>query len=80
MGPSAGVGHAGALQTTAPTSEYKLASKKEPFETQTVRTERKAARLVKQGWEIVSSTSWGTWITGKRTVVILRRPNPKYKS
>lgn len=55
-----------------------MVGRKEPFETATVRTEREAAKLLRKGWEIVSSTSSGTWITGKRTVIILRRPNPKY--
>lgn len=56
-----------------------MASKKEPYETETVNSERAAAKLIAKGWEVVSSTSSGTWVTGKRTVVILRRPNPKYK-
>ena len=56
-----------------------MASKKEPYETQTVRSERAAAKLVAKGWEVVSSTSSGTWVTGKRTVVILSRRNPTHK-
>ncbi|MEO2133341.1 MULTISPECIES: hypothetical protein [unclassified Microbacterium] len=44
------------------------------FKTKTVRTERQAEKLIRKGWEVVSSTSSGTWLTGKRTVIILRTP------
>lgn len=50
-----------------------MTSKRDEYETKTVRSEREAAALVRKGWEIVSSTSSGTWVTGKRTVIILRR-------
>ncbi len=56
-----------------------MAGRKDPFETKILNTEREAAKYVRQGWEVVSSTSSGTWLTGKRTQVIVRRPNPKYK-
>lgn len=56
-----------------------MASRKEPYETKLVRTERAAAKLVKQGWEVVSSTSSGTWVTGRRTAIMLRRPNRRYR-
>lgn len=49
------------------------------YQTKTVRTERAAARLIAKGWEVVSSTSSGTWVTGRRSAIILRRLNPKYK-
>jgi len=52
-------------------------SKKDPYLTKTVRTERQAERLIRRGWEVVSSTSSGTWVTGRRTVIVLRKPNPK---
>lgn len=55
-----------------------MASKREPYLTKVVRTERAAARLIRRGWEVASSTSSGTWVTGKRTVIVLRKPNPKY--
>lgn len=54
-------------------------SKRDEFETKVVHNEGQAARLVRKGWEIVSSTSSGTWVTGRRTVIVLRRPNPKYR-
>lgn len=56
-----------------------MASKKEPYETKTLNSEREAEKYLRKGWEVVSSTSSGTWVTGKRTKVIVRRPNPKYK-
>ena len=55
-----------------------MASKREPYLTKVVRTERAAARLIRRGWEVASSTSSGTWVTGKRTVIVLRKSNPKY--
>jgi hypothetical protein len=57
-----------------------MTSKREPYETTTVRTEKAAEKLVRKGWEVVSSTSSGTWVTGRRTAIILRRPNPKHKA
>ena len=56
-----------------------MASTKEPYETKTVQTERAAARLIRKGWEVVSSTSSGTWVTGRRTMIVLRRMNPRYR-
>lgn len=44
------------------------------YKTKVARSERQAARLVRRGWEVVSSTSSGTWVTGRRTAIILRRP------
>lgn len=57
-----------------------MASRKSPYETRTVRTERAAAKLIQKGWEVASSTSSGTWVTGRRTAIVLRRVNPKYRS
>lgn len=57
-----------------------MASRKDLYETKTVRTERAAAKLIQKGWEVVSSTSSGTWVTGRRTAIILRRMNPKHRS
>lgn len=56
-----------------------MAKRRQMWETKVVRTERAAARLIEQGWEVVSSTSSGTWFTGRRTAIILRRLNPKYR-
>jgi hypothetical protein len=42
------------------------------YKTKTVRTERQAEALIRKGWEVVSSTSSGTWLTGRRTAIILR--------
>lgn len=44
------------------------------YKTKIVRSERAAARLIARGWEVVSSTSSGTWVTGRRTSIILRKP------
>lgn len=56
-----------------------MASKKDLYETKIVRTERAAAKLIQKGWEVASSTSSGTWVTGRRTAIVLRRMNPKYR-
>lgn len=56
-----------------------MAKKREPYETKIVRTERAAAKLIQKGWEVVSSTSSGTWVTGRRTAIVLRRMNPRYR-
>lgn len=56
-----------------------MAKKRDPYETKIVRTERAAAKLIQKGWEVVSSTSSGTWVTGRRTAIVLRRLNPKYR-
>lgn len=56
-----------------------MAKRRQMWETKVVRTERAAARLIQQGWEIASSTSSGTWVFGRRTAIILRRLNPKYR-
>lgn len=56
-----------------------MAKRRQMWETKTVRTERAAAKLIQNGWEVVSSTSSGTWVTGRRTAIILRRINPKYR-
>ena len=55
-----------------------MARRREMYQTKTVRTERAAAKLIRDGWEVVSSTSSGTWVTGRRSAIILRRLNPKY--
>lgn len=57
-----------------------MAKKRDPYETKIVRTERAAAKLIQKGWEVVSSTSSGTWVTGRRTAIVLRRMNPKHRS
>lgn len=56
-----------------------MAGKRQMYETKIVRTERAAAKLIKKGWTIASSTSSGTWFTGRRTAIILQRLNPKYR-
>lgn len=56
-----------------------MASKRDQYETKTLNSEREAEKYIRKGWEVVSSTSSGTWVTGKRTKVIVRRPNPKFK-
>ncbi|MDH5134623.1 MULTISPECIES: hypothetical protein [unclassified Microbacterium] len=53
-----------------------MASKKEPFETKQVRSDRQAQKLVRQGWELVGQ-SGGALMTAR--TYTLRRPNPKYK-
>lgn len=52
-----------------------MASKKEPYETRTVAGHRRAARLVRDGWEIVSTSS--NFLAPAR--VTLRRANPRYR-
>lgn len=56
-----------------------MAKRRELYETKIVRTERAAAKLIQKGWDVVSSTSSGTWVTGRRTAIVLRRMNPKYR-
>ncbi len=56
-----------------------MAKRRQMWETKVVRTERQAASLIKKGWEVASSTSSGTWFFGRRTAIILRRLNPKYR-
>lgn len=56
-----------------------MAKKRDPYETKIVHTERAAAKLIQKGWKVVSSTSSGTWVTGRRTAIVLRRLNPKYR-
>lgn len=56
-----------------------MGRRREMYQTKTVRTERAAAKLIRDGWEVASSTSSGTWVTGRRTAIILRRLNPKYR-
>jgi len=56
-----------------------MASKKDMYQTKIVRTERAAAKLIRDGWEVVSGSSSGTWVTGRRTRIILQRFNPKYR-
>lgn len=61
-----------------------MASKKEQYETISVRTsaslwsgrDKKVEKLVAQGWEVVSTAPWGM---GGVKQTVLRRPNPKYK-
>lgn len=56
-----------------------MSKKNEPYETRVVRTgysDRKVARLVAKGWEVVAERG-GVLGSGKQTT--LRRPNPKYK-
>ena len=52
-----------------------MASKKDPYETTTVAGHRRAARLVRDGWEIVSTSS--NFLAPAR--VTLRRANPRYQ-
>lgn len=56
-----------------------MASRRQMYEVKVVRTERQAAALIKKGWEVVSNSTTGTWFWGRRTVVTLRRLNPKYR-
>ncbi|MCV0334560.1 hypothetical protein [Microbacterium sp.] len=53
-----------------------MASKKEPYETKQVRSDRQAQKLVRQGWELMGQS--GGFLMTARTYT-LRRPNPKYK-
>ena len=58
-----------------------MMGRKDPFEVKTVKawsggTGRKIRKLVKKGWEVVSSQAVG--MSGWHTVT-LRRPNPKYR-
>lgn len=57
-----------------------MAKKRDPYQTKIVRTERAAAKLIQKGWQVVSSTSSGTWVTGRRTAIVLRRLNPRHRS
>lgn len=54
-------------------------SRNDPYITKVLGSERDAARYVRKGWEVVSSTSSGTWFTGRRTRIIVRTPNPRYR-
>lgn len=56
-----------------------MAGKKEPYETKRINAsfgDAKVRKLTRQGWEVVSDKG-GMLMTGR--VVIMRRPNPKYK-
>ncbi|QGJ89470.1 hypothetical protein PBI_SMARTIES_66 [Microbacterium phage Smarties] len=56
-----------------------MAKKHEPYEVLTVRTgysNRKVAKLVKKGWEVVAQRGG---VLGSAGEVTLRRPNPKYR-
>lgn len=56
-----------------------MASKKEPYEVRRVATglsNRKVARLVAKGWEVVAQRGG---VLGSAGEVTLRRPNPKYR-
>jgi len=50
-------------------------NKREPYLTTTVHGQRRTARLVRDGWEVVSTASN---LLAPSTVT-LRKPNPKYK-
>lgn len=57
-----------------------MASKRDPYLTTQVKqfhhSRRKVNKLVKQGWEVTSTTQIGT---SNWHVFSLRKPNPKYK-
>lgn len=53
-----------------------MASKKEPYETKQVRSDRAARRLVRRGWEMLGQ-SGGALMTAR--TYTLRRPNPRYR-
>lgn len=56
-----------------------MASKKDQYETKRINAsfgDAKVRKLTRQGWEVVSDKG-GMLMTGR--VVIMRRPNPKYK-
>lgn len=56
-----------------------MAKKNEPYEVIVVRTgysDKKVAKYVAQGWEVVAERG-GQLGTGKQTT--MRRPNPKFK-
>lgn len=52
-----------------------MASKREPYETTTVRGHARARRLVAKGWEITATSS--AFLAP--ATITLRRPNPKYR-
>lgn len=56
-----------------------MASKKDVYETKKVRRAKDAERLVKRGWEVVSTSGKENWFWGSDYQAILRRPNPKYR-
>jgi hypothetical protein len=49
--------------------------RRDQYLTQTVQGHRRTARLVAQGWEVVSTSSRFLSVPA----VTLRKPNPKYK-
>lgn len=51
-------------------------NRRNPYETRTVYGQRRAARLVKKGWEVVSTAS--AFLAPSR--ITLRRPNPKHEA
>jgi len=53
-----------------------VVSKKEPYEVKTIRSDRVARKMQREGWELVGQ-SGGALMTAR--VYTLRRPNPKYK-
>lgn len=53
-----------------------MASKKDPYETKQVRSDRAARKLVCQGWELMGQS--GGFLMTARTYT-LRRPNPRYR-
>lgn len=56
-----------------------MGKKNEPYEVKTIRTgytNRKVAKYVKAGWEVVAQRGG---VLGSAGEVTLRRPNPKYR-
>ncbi|WKW87055.1 hypothetical protein SEA_NICOLE72_18 [Microbacterium phage Nicole72] len=64
---------------SAHTERQIMAKKNEPYEVKRVATgytNRKVARLVKKGWEVVAQRGG---VLGSAGEVTLRRPNPRYR-
>jgi hypothetical protein len=56
-----------------------MAGKNDQYETTTVRRQKQAEKLVREGWEVVTQSGKENWVMGSDLQITLRRPNPNYK-